>query len=149
MADQENRLDMDINKEIAMDAPASKVWNALTNPEFMKLWMSDAEMNIVTDWKIGSPIIFRGDLHGINYINKGTVLQFDPGKILQYTYWSSLSEQTDIPGNYSLITFRLTAENNKTYVSLTQSNFMAKTTYQHFNFYWNIALGVLRKLMEN
>jgi hypothetical protein len=66
--------------------------------------MSDFEMGIITSWEVSSPIIISGDLHGIPFRNKGTVLQLEPEKQLQYTYWSTLSEQADIPENYSIIT---------------------------------------------
>ena len=32
-----------------IDAPASKVWEAITNPEFMRQYLFGAE--VITDWK--------------------------------------------------------------------------------------------------
>jgi uncharacterized protein YndB with AHSA1/START domain len=137
-----------ISKTIVINTPASKVWAAITAPEIMRVWMTDAEMNIYSDWKTGGAIVFRGDLHGIPYENKGTILQFEPEKVFEYSYWSSLSQQADIPENYSLITFRLTPGDRATTLNFTQSNFLAETTYRHFLFYWNTALELMKKLVE-
>src|SRR5690349_7040417 len=87
--------DKTFTKTIHISAPVSKVWEALTNPELMKRWMSETEINIHTDWKVGTPMVIRGRLHGINFENRGTVLQFDPGKILQYSHLSSVSRLPD------------------------------------------------------
>jgi uncharacterized protein YndB with AHSA1/START domain len=138
-----------VSKTIQINAPVSKVWKALTDPALMKLWMSDFDMEINTNWEVGSPVYVRGDLHGIPFQNKGTVLQFEPGKLMQYTFWSTLSEQEDIPENYSLITIRLSPADNGTILHFTQSNFIAYTTYKHSDFYWDGTLHILKKFVEN
>jgi uncharacterized protein YndB with AHSA1/START domain len=45
-----------------IDAPPAAVWRTLTNPILMKQWMAepDLRIEIVTDWKVGSPFIVRG-----------------------------------------------------------------------------------------
>src|SRR5436190_6349108 len=92
-------------KTIQINAPTSKVWDALTNPEFMKKWMSETEIDILTEWKVGTPMVIRGRLHGINFENTGTVLQFEPEKVLQYSHLSSLSRLPDEPESYSVLDF--------------------------------------------
>jgi len=141
-------MDQIINKTLNIDAPASKVWSTLTDPELMKLWMLDFEINITSDWKVGSSIKIHGDLHGIKFENKGTILQFEPEKVLEYSYWSSLSQHADVPENYSVITFRLTPIDGKTILTFTQSNFETEVSYKHFNYYWNVALGLLKRLND-
>jgi len=81
-----------IDKTIIIEATPSAVWDALTNPDLMKQWMGEPEIGIeiITDWKIGGLIIING-FHHIKFENKGTVLKFEPGKVLQYNYLSSLS----------------------------------------------------------
>lgn len=139
---------MIINKTININAPASRVWEALTTPAIMKRWMTDAEMDIISDFKTGSAIVIRGNLHGIPYENKGTILQNDPSSVLKYNYWSSLSQHEDVPENYSLITFRLMFAEGTTTLVFTQTNFTEDVIFRHFNFYWNTALQLLRKLSE-
>lgn len=138
-----------IDKTIHINASAKIVWQALTDPQLMKRWMSDYAMEIEVDWQVGNLIIINGDLHGIPFQNKGIILQYQPENLLQYTYWSTLSEQADIPENYSIITTQLFPEENRTKLQLTQSNFIAYTTYKHWEFYWNVTLHILKNFVES
>jgi uncharacterized protein YndB with AHSA1/START domain len=136
------------NKTVNINAPLSKVWETLTNPELMKKWMFETEINIVTDWQVGSPIAIHGDLHGMNFENTGTVLQFAREKILRYTHLSSLSRLPDKPENYSVLEFRLTPIENQTALTVTVSNFPTESIYKHLAFYWNVTLEILKRMIE-
>jgi uncharacterized protein YndB with AHSA1/START domain len=135
-------------KTIKINAPPAKVWDVLTNPAFMKKWISETEVDILTDWQVGSPIITRGNLHRVNFENKGIVLQFEPGKVLEYTHLSSISRLRDEPENYSIFEFRLTPIENQTTLMLTLSNFPTETIYKHLIFYWNVTLEIIKKMVE-
>ena len=136
-------------KIMNIKAPASQVWHMLTTPELMKKWMmSDIEINIITDWKVGSPMLIRGTMNGKNFENKGTVLQFEPEKTLQYSHLSSLSRLPDQPENYSLVGFRVEPMQNETILTFTLSNFPTESIYKHLAFYWNVTLEVLKKMIE-
>ena len=111
--------------------------------------MSETEINIITDGKVGSPMIIRGNLHGIKFENKGTVLQFEPEKILQYNYLSSISRLPDQPGNYSSIEFQLALIEDQTALTVLVSNFPTEIIYKHLAFYWNVTLEILKRLIEN
>jgi len=70
------------NKVITINALPSQVWDVLTTPVLMKRWMMpDVEIDVITDWTIGSPIIIRGTMNGKNFENRGLVLQFEPKKL--------------------------------------------------------------------
>ena len=135
-------------KTININASTSKVWEALTNPDLMKKWMSETEINIITDWKVGSPIVIHGSLHGIKFKNNGTVLQFESEKILRYNHLSSLSRLPDKLENYSVVEFGLTPIENQTTLTLTLSNFPTENIYKHLAFYWNVTLEILKRLVE-
>src|SRR5258707_5978653 len=140
-----------VSKTVHINAPTSVVWETLTNRESMKRWMADSEteINIITDWKVGSPMIIRGTLHRVKFENKGIVLQFEPEKILQYNHLSSISRLLpDIPESYTIIEFRLTPVNSQTELTLTASNFPTETIYKHFRFYWNVTLELLKRMIE-
>jgi hypothetical protein len=85
-----------INKSVTINAPAHKVWDALTKPDLIVQWMAEPEMElqIITDWRIGHPLVMKG-FHHVNFVNTGIVLKFDTNKTLQYTYLSSLSRLPD------------------------------------------------------
>jgi uncharacterized protein YndB with AHSA1/START domain len=141
-------FDQIINLSIAINAGADKVWNALTDPILMKQWMSDMEIDIVTDWEPGNLIIIKGKLEGHDFENTGTVLQFDRERVLKYSHLSSLSNLPDQTENYSLIEFKLDLVNGHTNLTLTLNNFPTKAIYHHFAFYWKITLNVFKAFCE-
>ena len=101
-----------VNKTITINAPATKVWDTLTTPALMREWLFDSPIEVTTDWQIGSLMVFSGTFLDRPFKDKGTVLQFDPGKTLEYKYWSSLSRLPDRPENYMLTRFELTPVEN-------------------------------------
>jgi len=136
------------NNSIVINAKPAKVWDALTRPKLMAKWMADEEIEIITDWRIGSPIIIRGDLHGIPFENNGQVLQFEPEKILAYSHLSSLSNLPDEIESYSIIKFYLLPKGNQTVLTLTLSNFPTEEIYRHLAFYWRVTPEVLKVFVE-
>ena len=86
-----------IENSATIHAPPSEVWRALTDPDLMKQWMAEPEMRIgiITDWKVGSPIIVKGRHNNVDFENKGTVLHFEPNSILRYSHLSSVSRLPD------------------------------------------------------
>lgn len=138
-----------MNKVIHINAPTSHVWHILTTPELMQKWMmSDVEINILTDWKVGGPIVIRGNMNGKNFENWGMVLQFEPEKTLRYSHLSSLSRLPDQPENYSIVEFRLRPMDHQTTLELTLTNFPTESIYQHLAFYWNVTLEILKRMIE-
>ena len=83
---------------VTINAPKSKVWDALTNPAQIKKYMFGTDAS--SDWKVGSPITFRGVWEGKPYEDKGTILEMMKEKILKYNYWSNFSGDRDEPSNY-------------------------------------------------
>ena len=53
-----------VEKTIEINAPASKVWDVLTNPEHTGEWAPEfsggTEFRIESNWKLGSPVLWRG-----------------------------------------------------------------------------------------
>jgi uncharacterized protein YndB with AHSA1/START domain len=137
-----------VTKTVHINAPTSEVWESLTKPELMKKWMFETELHIITDWKVGTPIVIRGNLNGKNFENNGTVLQFEPKKILQYSHLSSLSRLPDKPENYTILDFRLAPIENQTSLTLTVNNFPTESIYKHLAFYWNVTLEILKRMIE-
>jgi uncharacterized protein YndB with AHSA1/START domain len=135
-------------KAVTIQASAPEVWETLTNQVLMKKWMFETEIEIITDWKIGSPIVIRGDLHGMYVESNGTVLVFEQEKKLQYNHLSSLSRLPDELENYSIIEFILSPIENQTILTITLSNFPTEEIYRHLAFYWNVTLEILKKQIE-
>jgi uncharacterized protein YndB with AHSA1/START domain len=138
-----------IDRTIIIKAPPSAVWDTLTNPDLIKQWMGEpeVEIEIITDWKVGSPIVTRG-FHHIRFENKGTVLQFEPDKVLRYSHLSSLSRLPDKPENYSITEFSLTPLENQTSLTLSLTNFPTESIFKHLDFYWRTTLEIIKRLVE-
>ncbi|MDN5287230.1 MAG: ATPase [Mucilaginibacter sp.] len=148
MTDKEIPLNPIIDKTIIINALPSKVWDALTNPELMKQWMSETPIDIITDWKVGNSITIGGAWYKTRFENKGMILQFESERHLQYNHLSSLSRLPDKIENYSIIGFKLTPKENQTALTLTLSNFPTEIIYKHLAFYWNVTLEILKKQVE-
>jgi uncharacterized protein YndB with AHSA1/START domain len=105
---------------VVINAPRAKVWDALTNPAKVKQYMHGT--NLSTDWVVGSPITWRGEWKGQSYADKGTVLAFEPERLLSYTHWSPMGGSEDAPENYHTVTDELAEDGGKTTLTLTQDN---------------------------
>jgi uncharacterized protein YndB with AHSA1/START domain len=118
----------------------------LTDPAIIKQWLFGT--NAISDWKVGSPILFTGIWQGTEYKDKGTILQLEVEKILQYSYWSGFSGLPDIIDNYSIVTFELEPRFNSTKLILTQSNFPTEIGYEHSDKNWNATLALMKSIIE-
>ena len=131
---------------ITIKAPASKVWEALIDPELIKQYLFGADVS--SDWKEGSPISYKGTYQGKAYEDKGAVLKAEPEKLLIMTHWSPLSGTADSPENYHKVSYELVAENGSTQLTITQdNNSSTEEQTQNANF-WQTVLEGIKKLLE-
>jgi uncharacterized protein YndB with AHSA1/START domain len=106
--------------EETFQTPISKVWNAFINPEIIKQYMFGTE--VVSDWKVGSAIVWKREWEGKKYEEKGVILEIEPEEVTPYTYFSAMEGKNDSPENYHTITIVRTSLGDDTLVSLTQDN---------------------------
>jgi uncharacterized protein YndB with AHSA1/START domain len=97
---------------------------------------------------VGSPIFFRGEWQGTKYEDKGEILRVVPGRVLEYTYWSSMSGREDRPENYSRVTFELSPAQGGTRLALTQDNAGDEKSRAHSEKNWGQVLETMKKLLE-
>ena len=126
--------------------PASRVWDALTNPEIIKQYFFGTKA--ISDWKEGSTLEFRGEWEGKPYVDKGTILQIDREKIFQYTYLSSFSGLPDLPENYANITYELHEDSGTTLLIVKQENIANEQARKHSEQNWAYVLQSLKELLE-
>jgi len=131
---------------IDIAAPAAAVWMALTNPEMIKQYLFGTEAT--SDWKVGSPITYKGVWQGKPYEDKGTILEVVPNQILKSTYWSGMSGLEDKPENYSTVTYSLSEKGGRTTLTVTQSNNSTKESATHSEGNWKMVLEGLKALIE-
>ena len=132
---------------ITINVPTSKVWEALTKPEWIKQYLFGTE--VTTDWQVGSPIRYRGVWQGKPYEDKGKVLQLESGKLLVSTFWSSLSGLPDIPENYKTVRYELSSEDGGTSLTVTQDNNSSEEEVRHSEENWTMVLNGIKRLLES
>jgi uncharacterized protein YndB with AHSA1/START domain len=129
-----------------VNAPASKVWDAITKPDQIKQYMFGTQ--VTTDWKVGSPIIYKGEWKGKAYEDKGKVLEIEPRKRLVSTFWSSLAGLPDTPENYKTVRYELVPEGDRTRLTITQDNNATQEEAQEAEQNWKMVLDGIKKLLE-
>lgn len=124
-------------------APAI-LWRVLTDITMMPAWMgAEMDIRVETSWEVGSPIMIRG-FHHVAFENKGTILQYEPGKVLSYTHLSSVSRLEDVQENYTIIEFIL----NGTELTVRLHNFPTEVIQQHLEFYWRGTIFRIKQIAE-
>jgi uncharacterized protein YndB with AHSA1/START domain len=132
---------------IKINAPRSKVWEALTAPKYTKKIFFGAD--VISNWKVGSPIIYKGEWEGKPYEDKGLILKFEPEKLLVTTHWSPLSGVPDIPENYHTVSYELSGQDGSTEVKLTQDNNASEDEKMHSEQNWKMMLENMKKMLED
>jgi uncharacterized protein YndB with AHSA1/START domain len=122
---------------ITIRADAGRVWEALTDPAQISRYLFGTET-----------VVFRGECQGKRYEDRGTILRVEPGRVLEYTYWSSMSGKEDRPENYSKVTFELSAAQGGTRLALTQDNAGDEKSREHSEKNWGQVLETMKSLLE-
>ena len=131
---------------VTVHAPAAKVWEALTTPRAIETYMFGSK--VASEWKVGSPITWKGTWQGKPYEDKGVVVHVVPEKKLQYTHFSPLSGLPDKQENYHTVTVNLDEQEGRTFLSLAQDNNPTEEARQHSEKNWEIMLEGLKKFVE-
>jgi len=127
-------------------APVSAVWDALVNPAVIKQYMFGAD--VISNWKEGTPIVWKGEWQGKRFEDKGVILRVQPNRLLSYSHFSPLEGKPDMPDNYHIVTVELSEQPGGTQISLSQDNNGTAQTCEHSEKNWNMALAGLKKVVE-
>lgn len=136
-----------ISNEIEIKANANTVWNTLIDPAKIKIYFFGTDT--VCDWKEGSSLFFRGEYQGKIYEDHGVIQKSVPDKLLQYTYHSTFSGLSDLPENYSIVTYELTEFDDHTSLKVIQSGFANEQAQEHSNTAWQNVLKKIKELAES
>jgi uncharacterized protein YndB with AHSA1/START domain len=132
---------------ITISAPIAKVWDALVNPEMIRQFMFGT--TALSEWKEGSPLIWKGEWEGKPYEDKGVILQLKPQRVLQYSHFSPLSGQADMPEHYQTVTIELFPEGTGTRLMLSQDKNSTEEEREHAQRNWSTMLTRLKELLED
>jgi uncharacterized protein YndB with AHSA1/START domain len=137
---------LETSSTVTINAPASKVWEALITPALIKQWFFGVDT--VTDWKVGSSLIHKGEWQGKPYEDKGKILRFEPNKVLAHSHWSAISGKPDSPENYQQVTYTLTERGGKTELTISESNLPDEQGKAVSEKSWKMVLNSLKELLE-
>ena len=113
-----------VDKSIEIDAPAHVVWDALTRAENTRHWVSNfggTDGKIVSDWKMGSPVLWKRKDGSV--IVEGNVTALDPNKLLRFTVFDVRSKERPPVTEEDGITYQLTPKGSKTILRVRQGDF--------------------------
>ncbi len=134
--------------EVVVDAMPDAVWGALTDPRQVSAWM--AGTNLTTDWQVGSPITWQGEMGGKAYEDKGQVLEVEAEHRLSMTHYSPLMGQPDQPENYHTVTYTLTpTRDGRTTLALEQDGNESQEQADQFGQNWQGMLESLKTTVES
>ena len=137
--------------EIIINAPAPDVWDTLTNPEKTKQYMHGCE--VISDWKIGSPVLWQGAQDEVIYV-KGTLVALEKERVFSFTTFDPNGSYEDQPENYLTATYTLTPEGDATHLKVTQGDYATVAEgderYQDTVSQggWSSVLEAIKKLLE-
>lgn len=126
----------EIRFERMLEHPVRQVWEAITEPEKLAMWLGEAKVNLQTE----------GDIH-IQFQEMaivGQILQLKNESLLEYT-WTSQS----FPGEISIVKFELFAEgNSKTRLVFTE-RLVSAPYLAGAGSGWHYILDTLQMVLEN
>jgi uncharacterized protein YndB with AHSA1/START domain len=133
--------------EINIKSTAAEVWDALVNPEKIKVYMFGT--NTTSEWKVGSRINYSGVWEGKEYNDGGIITKLESEKIFESTYWSSMSGTEDIAENYSTVSYQLNQEEDGILLTVTQDNCKSEESQNHSEQNWTMILKIMKDMLEN
>ena len=104
---------------------------------------------VSSDWQVGSPITWRGEMDGRPYEDKGEILAVEEPTRLSMTHYSPLMGQADEPENYHTVTYDLTGDDDRTTVELSQDGNDSAEQAEQFSANWQGMLDSLKTTVES
>ncbi len=146
--------EMKVEDIIEIDAPAGKVWEALTSPEWTRQYMFNCAVE--SDWKKGSPVLWKMEHEGQLIIPvKGYVEEIESGQRLKYSVIDPNMGIEDIPENYLHVTYILKPmDKGRTNLTVIQDGYehAAKGAERYDEAVkaggWSSILRVIKELLE-
>jgi len=134
---------------MTINASRAKVWDALVNPAAIRQYMPVTD--VLSDWREGSPIVWKSDFQGKPFEVKGTILRLEPQRLLEYNHSPpifSASGATHSPVNYQQVTIELNDDGAQTHLSVTERNNRTQRELAHSEGSWRMVLHGMKALLE-
>ena len=138
-----------IKSRIEIAASPARVWEVLTDPSYTVQYMFNCQP--VTDWRIGSPLLWRGASDGKDYV-KGQVEHYEPPRMLRFTTFDPNAAIDDIPANYVAVTYDLARGGIGTVLTVTQGDYAhvadGERRYKETGQGWDMVLARVKEIAE-
>lgn len=141
-----------VDKTIAIQAPPSKVWMALTDPALTSVWVREFGIDdgsIVSEWTMGSPVLWKTPDGQVAV--EGTVTALQLKKFLRFTVFDTRSEKPPVTEEDG-ITYKLTEQNGKTTLWVSQGDFSSMKEGEKYRDLsaeiWDRVLAKVKRLAE-
>ncbi|RDV45748.1 SRPBCC domain-containing protein [Leifsonia sp. ku-ls] len=132
--------------ELHVDAPRERLWHALTDADTISRYLFGTRVE--TDWREGSPILYRGEWDGKPYEDKGTILEIVPGDRLVTSYYSPLSGKPDEPASYQRVSYSVADDGEGTLVTITQDGCADDEDAERMSANWAAVLESMKGVVE-
>ena len=143
---------MIIKEEVIFKADENTVWDLITNPKKTKQYMFGCE--VLSDWKIGSPILWKGKTENGNEIIyvKGNIINFKKNKKVSFTMFDPNIGIADIPENYIELCYEVAKIESGTLLTITQGDFNgtenAEKRFEESKQGWKMVIPLMKKLLN-
>lgn len=128
---------------IFVNADSAVVWAVITDTQQLGQAFFGAKVD--TDWRVRSPITYRGGWQGKRFEDKGEIVKVEPNEVLQFTHFSPLNGRPDVPENHHTVTFELALQDKGTELVITQTNAVSQEERKHSEANW---AKVLAKVLD-
>lgn len=122
--------------------PIDRVWKALVDPEQIAQYMMGAK--VVSDWKEGSSITWKGEWNGKPFEDHGKVVAVREPELLKYTHATGSSSAAESTHTVSI---ELKEVAGVTHLHLTQDNNASDDARAESEKNWNAMLQGLKKML--
>ncbi|MGE5479972.1 MAG: SRPBCC family protein [Chloroflexota bacterium] len=131
---------------LSLDAPLEKVWDALTKPEYVKIWQYGSDL--ITDWSVGGEIRFIAEWNGVVFEQWGKVIENIPKKLIRYSLFAPMPGLEDKPENYFIMSYELEEVEGAVRLSIIQEDDRPGAEQEEAQGEENPVLKALKELVE-
>jgi len=133
---------------VTINAPRAKVWDAFVTPETIMQYMPVT--SVVSEWKEGSPIVWTSEFQGKRFEVRGTILRFQPGRLLEYDHSLPIFRPSGVAQAREdrRVTIELEDLDAQTHVAVTEQGNKNKREFEHSEGSWRMVLYGLKALLE-
>ncbi len=135
-----------LETSIEINTKPEKVWDALTNKKIVAEYFWGTEVK--STWKKGDQILYAGKYEGVEYEDKGIILEIETYKILQHTYWTSFSGIPYDPNTSAIVTYLIEYNSPTSKLTIIQEGFNTEEERDNSLMSWKEIILKIKNIIE-